>query len=208
MLQKGPVDYILVFLVLALIILVPGVFSSQRRFFQENMQSASSGPAESYVWLTDAPGLHDGLYLFTPDQLESRLPGTGPLVSQEATNGAGSLVYAIQFDASSPREVGLPPPVANIFFQPIPINRADKSILTSLPGVGPVLAERILQRREERGPSGQRTNFCRLPESARRNLPHWSIISLWNECTKAQRHRGTEGQRHRGTEGQRDKGTE
>ena len=151
-LQKGPAEYILVFLVLALIILVPAVFSSQLQFFQENIQPAPSETAEKYVWLTGSPGLHDGLYLFTPDQLESRLPGTGPLVSQEAAGGAGSLVYAIQFDAGSPREVGLPPPVANIFFQPIPINRADKDILTSLPGVGPVLAERIVQHREEHGP--------------------------------------------------------
>jgi competence protein ComEA len=41
--------------------------------------------------------------------------------------------------------------VANIFFQPIPINRADKDILTSLPGIGPVLAERIMQRRNQHG---------------------------------------------------------
>ena len=42
--------------------------------------------------------------------------------------------------------------MANIFLKPIPINRADKIILTSLPGIGPSLAERIVMRRNQQGP--------------------------------------------------------
>jgi len=51
-----------------------------------------------------------------------------------------------------PQPVNLPPAVANIFFEPISINRAGKEILSTLPGIGPMLAERIVLRREAKGP--------------------------------------------------------
>ena len=159
LLQKGSPDSILVFLVLAIIILAAAVFSSQRLFFQENIEPVQQSSDKKYVWLSGSPDVQDGLYLVTPDQLESKFPGAGSLVSEGA---AGPLVSAIQFDADTPRAASLPPPVANIFFQPIPINRADTEILTSLPGVGSVLAERIVQRREEHGPFRAKEELLRI----------------------------------------------
>ena len=162
LLQKGSQDSILVFLVLAIIILAAAVFSSQRQFFQEKIEPAPPGSYQKYVWLSGSPDVQDGLYLVTPDQLESKFPGAGSLVSEGTAGGAGPLVSAIQFDADTPRSASLPPPVANIFFQPIPINRADREILTSLPGVGSVLAERIVQRREEHGPFRAKEELLRI----------------------------------------------
>ena len=62
------------------------------------------------------------------------------------------MVSAVILDPAKVRIIALPPNVANIFFQPIPINRADKTVLTSLPGIGPVLAEKIVERRKQHGP--------------------------------------------------------
>ena len=40
---------------------------------------------------------------------------------------------------------------APFFFRPIPINYSDKSLLMSVKGIGPSLAERILQARSDKG---------------------------------------------------------
>ncbi len=76
-----------------------------------------------------------------------------PLVTNIASfseNNTG--VYAIQYESNKPGQGKLPPAIANIFFQPISINRAAKETLNALPGIGPVLAERIVLEREDRGP--------------------------------------------------------
>ena len=41
--------------------------------------------------------------------------------------------------------------VRPLFFQPLSVNRADRQLLTILPGIGPVLADRIVARRERLG---------------------------------------------------------
>ncbi len=38
------------------------------------------------------------------------------------------------------------------FFEPVPINSADYSLLSTLPGIGPAMAERIVQHRRQHGP--------------------------------------------------------
>ena len=45
----------------------------------------------------------------------------------------------------------------------VALNRADSSVLQSLPGVGPVLAERIVAYREEHGPFGTVEDLLQVP---------------------------------------------
>ena len=46
-----------------------------------------------------------------------------------------------------------PPParLAPLFFKPIPINQADEELLTTIPGIGPAFARRIIEFREQQG---------------------------------------------------------
>ncbi|MEW6218065.1 MAG: helix-hairpin-helix domain-containing protein [Thermodesulfobacteriota bacterium] len=45
----------------------------------------------------------------------------------------------------------LPARLLPLFFQPIPLNRADVPALVAIPGIGPQLAARIVARRQARG---------------------------------------------------------
>jgi len=161
--QKSGTENIPVFLVLAIILLAAHVFSSQRHLLQENSRAAPATDAgEKYVWLTGFPEIPEGLYLFTEQLLETGYPEIGSLPAWGTGRDEDPIVAAIQYDAAISRPVPLPPPVANIFFQPISINRADADILTSLPGIGPVLAARIIQRREEHGPFRSKDELLRI----------------------------------------------
>ena len=44
-----------------------------------------------------------------------------------------------------------PAKLAPLFFKPIPINQADAELLITIPGIGPVLAKRIIEFRKEHG---------------------------------------------------------
>lgn len=46
-----------------------------------------------------------------------------------------------------------PPParLAPLFFKPIPVNQADAELLTTIPGIGPAFARRIIEFREQHG---------------------------------------------------------
>lgn len=47
---------------------------------------------------------------------------------------------------------GNPPArLAPLFFKPIPINQADEELLTTIPGIGPAFAKRIIAFREQHG---------------------------------------------------------
>jgi DNA uptake protein ComE-like DNA-binding protein len=119
---------------------------------QKNISQTSTDSTEKYVWLTGSPERHEGLYLFTPEQLQKIFPKIGPQLTEQSARESNSSVYAIAYHGGKHQPMNLPPKVANIFFKPIPLNRADKNILTSLPGIGPVLAERIVLRRDQYGP--------------------------------------------------------
>ena len=45
----------------------------------------------------------------------------------------------------------LPNRLRPLFFQPIAVNQADRQLLTLLPGIGPILADRIVTHRETLG---------------------------------------------------------
>ncbi len=150
--QKSPGENISVFLALAVLLLVAAVLSNRHHFFQNNVPPAPHAVEKRYVWLTGSFEMADGLYLFTLEQLKNDFPEIGDLLIEGAGREADSAVYAIHYNGDIPQLEPLPPEVANIFLQPISINRADANILTALPGVGPALAARIVQRRKLHGP--------------------------------------------------------
>lgn len=45
----------------------------------------------------------------------------------------------------------IPPRLGPLFFAPIPLNRADRELLETISGIGPVLAGQILEKRKELG---------------------------------------------------------
>ena len=161
LLKKRATD-IQVFLIMAVFIFAASFFSSHRQFFQKFYTPASTETTEKYVWLTGSTEIHEGLYLFAPEQLKSSFPGVSGVLNGEGVHLMPPLVYAIQYNGHQAQPVKLPPSVANIFFQPIPINRADKNILISLPGIGPVLAEKIVQRRNKHGPFRSKAELLQI----------------------------------------------
>jgi competence ComEA-like helix-hairpin-helix protein len=151
-LQKNLAENIPVFLVLGLCLLAVNIFSSRSSLFQEYLTPASD-TAEKHVWITGSPEVKEGLYLLTQEQLEETFPELLPLMTiTSASPEFDSRVAAFQYTSNAPQSINLPPAVANIFFQPISINRAEKEILSTLPGIGPKLAERIVLRRDNKGP--------------------------------------------------------
>ena len=151
--HKNLSESIPVFLVLGLCLLAVSHFSNQSYIFEENSIPAITDSAEKYVWITGSPKVREGLYLLTPEQLKENFPELLPLVTiPSAPPESDSMVSAIRYKSNVPQPVNLPPAVANIFFEPISINRAGKEILSTLPGIGPMLAERIVLRREAKGP--------------------------------------------------------
>lgn len=149
--EKNPMDKNILFLVLGLFLLAINIFFSHRHTFKQHLPPGPNSIAERYVWIKGSPQMPAGLYLFTQQQLENDFSEIGSLLQTGASKEPDSVISALQFNGSGPEPVNLPPEVANIFFREIPINRADKNILTSLPGIGPVLAEKIVLRRIQHG---------------------------------------------------------
>ena len=161
-LPKKPADNIPVFLVLGLCLLAVSIFSSRSTILQKNPapEAAQTG---KYVWLTGSPELNDGLYLLTTEQIESIYPEfLSHLSNQSDSTDFDSRVLALQYKSNLPQPVKLPPAVANIFFQPISINRGDKITLSTLHGIGPTLAERIVKRRVDRGPFSSKNELLHI----------------------------------------------
>ena len=152
-----------VYLALAVILLTATVVANPRKFLPYDTEPISPPTANRYVWLTGVPDMADGIYLYNPEQMETHVPGIGALLAEEAARGADPVVHAVHYDGDKPRLEQLPPALANIFLQPIPVNRAGKNILTSLPGIGPVLAEKIVQRRKRHGPFRSKDELMEIP---------------------------------------------
>jgi competence ComEA-like helix-hairpin-helix protein len=150
--EKNSTAKNMVFLVLAFFLLAVSVFSGYRHILQENITPVPTAISEKYVWVTGFPEVPEGLHIFTPEQLENDFPEIGALLAASSSQEPNSVISALQYNAGELQPVNLPPEVANIFFREIPINRADKNILTSLPGIGPVIAEKIVSRRNKHGP--------------------------------------------------------
>jgi DNA uptake protein ComE-like DNA-binding protein len=172
--RTGSPDNILAVLVIATLLLGVSAFSSIHESFLQRKEAASMEKIpDTYVWISGSHELSEGLYLFTPKQLEDKIPGFAYLAAEAPTvSMPGQTVFAIHYIGDSPGAVKLPPEVANIFFRPISLNRADKNILCTLPGIGPVLAERIVQRRKEKGPYRSMDELMQVPGIGPGKLAH------------------------------------
>lgn len=69
----------------------------------------------------------------------------------------------------------IPATTARFFDLPLPINQADHYTLTTLPGIGPKLAENIIQYRQEQGPFTGPQDLLKVqgigPKRSQRILP-------------------------------------
>ena len=75
-----------------------------------------------------------------------RVPTDAPYPAGAVQQEIGS---ASEKEARSSRRP--PAKLAPLFFKPIPINKADEELLITIPGIGPVLAKRIIEFRKEHG---------------------------------------------------------
>jgi hypothetical protein len=122
-----------IFLALGLILIVIYLFKSHQPVRSDREQVVDT---PSYVWISNSSTKDAGLYLANHGQADGHSPTGG--------------VAAIRYDeAGQAQQIPLPAKVANIFFLPIAINKVDKEMLCTLPGVGPVLADRIIAKRKE-----------------------------------------------------------
>jgi competence ComEA-like helix-hairpin-helix protein len=150
---KYPPDNILVFLVLATLLLAVSIIPRiDLDFFQGKDNGTNERKINRYIWLTGSSVFNDGLYHLTPEMMGELFPDCLQVAEDQGIIDSGQTVYAIDCNGDLPQPVNLPPDVANIFFQPIPVNRAGQALLGTLPGIGPVLAARIVQQRNEKGP--------------------------------------------------------
>jgi competence ComEA-like helix-hairpin-helix protein len=81
-------------------------------------------------------------------------PPVPPRLAWRATLGTPGL-YRIPADSPKGAEQIPPAPtparLAPLFFKPIPINQADEELLTTISGIGPVFARKIIAFRNQQG---------------------------------------------------------
>jgi len=169
-----------VFLVLGLILLASHLFDRDSLHMYRSEVSDFSQDSV-YIWLSGSK-IDDGLYriskkLLPPaaesfDQMYLRIglkppPSTADSLSDTFNPGQGnvfpSLLGLAVEDSLPPTIFPAPPHLAQVFFLPVSINRANKELLTSLPGIGPRLAERIIALREGKGAFQDQTDLLAVP---------------------------------------------
>ncbi len=62
------------------------------------------------------------------------------------------------------------------FFKPLPINRATRDLLTTLPGIGRVLAESIVSQREQSGFFTNTEDLLRVPGIGKKRMAYLSTL--------------------------------
>jgi hypothetical protein len=111
-------------------------------------------PADSsgYYWLAEG-GRTGGLYRINSswlaDPVEASRHGLGSMTLP--AEPAILPVTAFQLKKGNPPATMEPPPgLAPFFFAPIAVNRADRELLMTLPGIGPSLADGIIDLRQKK----------------------------------------------------------
>lgn len=122
----------------------PGVFllPAGSRVFEAVEKAGGALPTAELTALNLAAALADGTQVFIPtvEQAAGMGPGTGS--GQQAGSGTGPAAAG----------GGGGPPEASGPGQPLNLNAASAAQLEELPGLGPVLAQRIVQWRTDHGP--------------------------------------------------------
>ncbi len=140
---------------------------------QQAKEETTMAPELATVLLVMALGFGLWLYAVLPGNFSatSTSPGT-PLAQYRwlAEPGQPAGIYRI----SSPTKQILgdnwiddwtregPPHLAVFSLDPLPLNRVDAQTLTLLPGIGPALARRIIQYRENHGPFSSSEELIRV----------------------------------------------
>ena len=124
--------------------------------------SADKTPT-SLLWLAGS-SIDDGVYRIDTQKLEpgvddlrtlyhgfGMIPPAAVANRGAVFNGQQDQLTGLVLENRQP-PVAVSPPAAfySLMFQPIPINEADRELLTTVPGIGPRLAEEILVLREKK----------------------------------------------------------
>jgi len=148
-------DYRLpVLLVLGLFICALHLTSLRLAVSSKPQESKSLASDTTYAWLA-GENIRDGLYRLPRHATVSQLfsfAGVSLCEDPEITTLRLQPFSSVQLKAGGQLDItGLHPRLAPFFFQPIPINQADVATLTTIPGIGPVLAKRIIAFRDQKG---------------------------------------------------------
>lgn len=105
-----------------------------------------------YVWIS-GDVVEEGVYRFlTGTTLDELYAGLDLPVEDISSNIPIEHLSTIRLNKQeAPIVAGLHPRMAPFFFQPIPINSTDFATLTTIKGIGPKLASRIIKQRQEKG---------------------------------------------------------
>lgn len=102
------------------------------------------------LWVSLFSCLHgDTLFQHHNTAIEVSAPANTPLALREDDKGQMYMAKAIEQRAGNNKTVV--PGNTPFYFLPVPINSADKKLLMTVQGVGPVLGERIIAYREKHG---------------------------------------------------------
>jgi hypothetical protein len=148
--KPAPDPRLLVLLVLGLALCLPRLLATNL-FLEDHGQEPPQAPP-LYGWLA-AEGLTEGLYridpaLLTQPEKASRYGLDGQIFLTEPDF---SVIAALRLNGDQPATIlETPPGLAPFFFAPIAVNRADRELLMTLPGIGPALADAIIALRQEK----------------------------------------------------------
>jgi hypothetical protein len=125
--------------------LLPGI-----SLFPASERQGLSAPGPVYCWLT-GQGRTEGLYRIDPAFLaqpeKSSRHGLADFTLPELR-----AIAALRLEPGQSATIIEPPPgLAPFFFAPIAVNRADRELLMTIPGIGPALADAIIALRQQKG---------------------------------------------------------
>jgi hypothetical protein len=149
--NAAPDQRLLVLLAVGVAICLFGVMPGITFIGEKGKGRELDSPA-AYYWLT-GEGLTGGLYRISPalltDPMEAARYGLGGLIFP--AEPAILPIAAFQLQTGAPPAPTEPPPgLAPFFFAPIAVNRADHELLMTLPGIGPRLADGIIDLRQKK----------------------------------------------------------